>query len=76
MLSVGPFKVALNSVKWFCSKGKCTLLWKYVRYHFKTYTTMWIILTTMKEAKFQISSTIITESKLYHYIIHWSADVH
>ena len=67
----------INSVKWLCSTGeKIMLRRENIWYFHQTKTIVFIILPTMKWAKFYISGSIITKVTLFGYVIYYSADFH
>ena len=55
------YLTSVNSVEWFCPREKVGLHYKYIRYLHQTNIIVFTILSTFRQAKSHISTTIIKE---------------
>ena len=55
---------------------KCVLCQKYSRYPHKTYTIVFTVLSTIKQAKLHLAGSIFGTDSLFGYVIYSSDDAH
>ena len=65
----------LYFVNWYLSTERFIMCCKYFRYLHKTNIFVFRILSAIRPAKFQLSSTIIGRVSIFGYVIYSSADI-